>query len=145
MLHVCLVMPVRTLALRYFLPMVPIVCGFAAYALVSIGSRLRWAAAAGIILLCGWELAIAADLTYAQARETRLDAAGWFEAHAGPGDRIEYFGVKEAMPSFYRTSIQSRRIAGRVEWKKESGHGPRMLDYLRSDGPKTIISRRMYQ
>ena len=139
LLYFCLILPVRTVVLRYFLPMTPIVCGFAAYALVSLGrSRLHRFTIAFTALLCGWELAIAADLAYAQAHETRLSAASWFEAHATASDRIEYFGVREAMPPL-PAFIESRRIAGRIEWKKESGHGPRILKYLVEGGPKFLF------
>jgi hypothetical protein len=139
LLYVCLVMPVRTVVLRYFLPMVPIVSGFAAYALVAMSrSKARRAAVPLIAVLCGWQLAIAVDLTYAQVRETRLSAAAWLENHARAGDRIEYFGVREAMPPL-PAEIQSRRIAGRENWKKENGHGPRILQYLAAGGPEYVF------
>jgi hypothetical protein len=138
-LFVGLVMPVRTLALRYFLPMVIILCGFAAYGIFeATRSRFRWARLPLVILACGWELAIAADLSYAQAHETRLATAQWIHEHARSGDRIEYFGVREAMPPL-PADIPTRRIAGRTEWKKESGHGPRMLQYLATAGPEFVF------
>ena len=73
-----LVLPARVLALRYVLPVAILICGFAAFGVIAVSrSRLRLAAIPLIVLLCGWELAIAADLTYAQYRETRLATAAW--------------------------------------------------------------------
>lgn len=136
MLFVCLVLPVRTLALRYFLPTVIILSGFAAYGIFKLANaRLRWAV---IAIACCWELAIAADLSYAQWKETRLAAAAWIERHVRAGQEIEYFGVREAMPPL-PAEIPTRRIAGRVDWKKESGHGPRILEYLASGGPEYVF------
>jgi hypothetical protein len=129
-----LVMPARTLALRYFLPMVIIFCGFAAYGIFQF-ARARWAL---IALACGWELAIGADLSYAQMRETRAAAATWIHNHVRAGERIEYFGVAETMPPL-PAEIPSRRIAGRVEWKMERGHGPRILQYLATEGPEFVF------
>src|SRR5690606_26938374 len=34
---------------------------------------------------------------------------------------------------------QSRRIAGRENWKKERGHGPRILQYLAAGGPEYVF------
>jgi hypothetical protein len=83
-------------------------------------------------------MAIAADLTYAQAHETRTAAGAWFRAFAQPGERVEYFGVPEKMPPL-PGEILSRRVAGRVNWKRESGHGPRLLQYLAKEGPEFVI------
>jgi hypothetical protein len=138
-LFVGLVLPARTLALRYFLPLVIILCGFAAHGIFSIArARLRWALVPLIAVACGWELAIAADLSYAQFHETRLTAAAWIHDHVHPGQRIEYFGVREAMPPL-PAEIPTRRIAGRVNWKKESGHGQRILQYLVAEGPEFVF------
>ena len=138
-LFVGLVLPMRTLPLRYFLPLVIILCGFAAYGIFQVTRRrFRWALVPLITLACGWELSVAADLSYAQYRETRLMTAEWIGAHARSGDRIEYFGVREVMPPL-PANIPTRRIAGRTEWKKESGHGPRILQYLAAEGPEFVF------
>lgn len=138
-MFVGLVLPVRTLALRYFLPLVIILCGFAAYGIFQVTRRrLRWALVPLITLACGWEFAIAADLSYAQYHETRVTTAQWIHDHAHSGDHIEYFGVREALPPL-PADIPTRRIAGRIEWKKESGHGPRVLEYLANGGPEFVF------
>ena len=138
-LYFGLVLPARVLALRYVLPVGIMICGFAAFGVVAVSrSRLRWAAIPMMVLLCGWELVIAADLTYAEYRETRLATAEWLHEHARNGDRVEYFGVREAMPPL-PAEIVTRRIAGRTNWKKESGHGPRILKYLASEGPEFVF------
>jgi len=77
-------------------------------------------------------------LTYAEAHETRTAAAAWLQKFAHPGDRVEYFGVSEKMPPL-PADVQSRRIAGRVQWVFESGHGPRLLRYLATEGPEFVI------
>jgi hypothetical protein len=119
--------------------MVIILCGFAAHGILSIArARLRWALVPLIAIACGWELAIAADLSYAQSHETRLAAAGWIHDHVHAGEHIEYFGVREAMPPL-PAEIPTRRIAGRMNWKKESGHGPGILQYLETQGPEFVF------
>jgi Dolichyl-phosphate-mannose-protein mannosyltransferase len=139
LIFVGLMLPARTLALRYFLPTTIILCGFAAYGISELTrARLRWALIPLIGIACGWELAVAADLTYAQVHETRLAAAEWIGSHVRPGQHIEYFGVREAMPPL-PAEIPTRRIAGRVEWKMESGHGPRILQYLAAEGPEYVF------
>jgi Dolichyl-phosphate-mannose-protein mannosyltransferase len=136
-LFVGLVMPARTLALRYFLPMVIVMSGFAAAGVFAIARR-RAALVPLIAIACGWEFAIAADLTYAQTHETRLSAAAWIHDHVRAGQRIEYFGVREAMPPL-PAEIPTRRIAGRTEWKTESGHGARIMEYMAREGPEFIF------
>ena len=139
-LFLTLSLPTRVLVLRYYLPLAIIIDGFAAFALIKLGRRYgRLASAFGIVLVCGFRLGIAADLTYAQAHETRSEAAAWFGAFARPGDRVEYFGVSEKMPPL-AAEIRSRRIAGRTNWVRESGHGPGLLKYLAQDGPEFVIS-----
>jgi hypothetical protein len=134
-----LTLPIRMVGLRYYLPLTMMIDGFAAFALLEIGRRFsKPLAAAAIFVVCGYRLAMAVDLTHAQADETRTAAAAWFRAHAKPGERIEYFGIFEKMPPL-PTEISSRRIAGRTNWVMESGHGPSILRYLASEGPEFVI------
>ena len=135
-----LALPGRVLVLRYYLPLTMIVGGFAAFALVELGRRFGKPLAAGaVVLLGGYEFAMAADLTHAQAKETRTAAANWFRVNAKSGERIEYFGVFEKMPPL-PADLRSRRIAGRINWVRETGHGPSVLHYLASDGPEFVIA-----
>jgi hypothetical protein len=133
-------LPTRVLVLRYYLPVAILIDGFAAFALVQMGRRIgRAAAAAASVVVCGYRLGVTADLTYAQAHETRSQAAAWFRTFARAGDRVEYFGVAETMPPL-AAEIRSRRIAGRTNWIRERGHGPRLLEYLGREGPEFMIT-----
>jgi hypothetical protein len=132
-------LPTRVLVLRYYLPLAIVIDGFAAFAVIDLGRRFgKPVAGLGILTLCGLRLAIAVDLTYAQAHETRTAAALWFRAFAQPGERVEYFGIHEKMPPL-PAEIPSRRIAGRTNWVRETGHGPGILKYLVSEGPEFVI------
>lgn len=134
-----LTIPTRLVVLRYFLPGVLFVDAFAAYALVSLrGSSLRHLWLPLLIVLCGWRLLIGADLTYAQMHDTRYAASQWLAAHLRAGDRLEYFGITEKLPHL-SAQISTRRIAGRTVWKRESGHGPRILQYLSNGGPEYVV------
>jgi hypothetical protein len=59
------------------LPLTLFVDAFAASMVMRLRpGSLKWAVVPLIIMLCGWRLAIAADLTYAELHETRYAAAG---------------------------------------------------------------------
>jgi hypothetical protein len=124
---------------RYLLPLTLFVDAFAALALVKLrASRLASLFVPVAILLIGARLAMGIDLSYAQFRETRTEAAAWMREHARAGDRVEYFGVAETLPSLDRSLI-SRRVMGRTRWVGEFGHGPAVLEYLLKDGPAYLI------
>lgn len=136
---ILLVWAVGEVNVRYLLPLTLVVDLLAAVALMKLKrSRLGFAFVPAVILLCGWRLAVGADLSYAQARDTRYVAAEWMESHARAGDRVEYFGVKDTLPPL-DADIASRRIMGRERWTGEFGHGPAVLDYLRRGGPELVI------
>jgi 4-amino-4-deoxy-L-arabinose transferase-like glycosyltransferase len=138
-LFLALPLPTRLVVVRYLLPFTLIIDAFAAVAVMRL-RELQWRPLylVSIVTLCGWRLLIGADLSYAQYFDTRYAAGHWLEAHVRPGDSAEYFGVREAMPPL-PASIPTRRIAGRVQWKRETGHGPRMLAYLVSNGPAYVV------
>jgi hypothetical protein len=134
-----LVLPTRTAVLRYLLPLTLIVDAFAASAVVSLrDSRWRplWLPVA--VLLIGWRLAIAVDLTYAQQHDTRYAAAQWLKAHVRATDRIEFFGVAETLPPL-PADLMTRRIAGRTRWVGEVDHAPELLRYLGGAGPEFLV------
>jgi len=134
-----LILPTRLVVLRYLLPLTLIIDAFAAYALIALRqSRLRPAWVPLLILLCGWRLLIGADLTYAQYHDTRYGASEWLQAHVQAGERVEYFGVTETLPPL-PGSIETRRVAGRVQWVGEFGHGPAVLRYLKEQGPEYLV------
>lgn len=135
-----LILPTRTPVLRYLLPLTLVVDAFAAYAVLAVRqSRWRPMWLPLVVLLCGWRLAIAADLTYAQRHDTRYAASQWLTSHVRPGERIEFFGVAETMPPL-PAGITTRRIAGRTHWVGELGHGGEMLRYLASTGPEFLVT-----
>jgi hypothetical protein len=135
-----LILPTGIVLQRYLLPLTLILDAFAARALVSLRqSFLRAAWLPLLLVLCGWRLLVGLDLTYAEYHDTRYAAAKWIEAHAEPGDRIEYFGVTEVLPPL-SSEIKTRRVAGRTDWVGEFGHGPRIIRYLAEKGPEYVVS-----
>lgn len=138
-LFVMVIWPAGIAVLRYLLPLSLLVSAFAAYALMEArGSRLRPIWIPLLVILCGWQLLIGADLTYAQYHDTRYEAADWFKREAKAGDRVEYFSAPETMP-YLSSGIISRPVAGRVRWVGEFGHGPAVLQYLMKEGPEYVV------
>jgi hypothetical protein len=138
-LFVMLIWPTGIVVLRYLLPLSLLLSAFAAYALMEMRrSRLRPLWVPSFAILCGWQLLIGADLTYAQYHDTRYEAADWFKREAKAGDRVEYFGAPETMP-YLSSDIISRPVAGRVRWVGEFGHGPAVLQYLMKEGPEYVV------
>jgi hypothetical protein len=138
-LFVMLIWPTGVAVLRYLLPLALPVSAFAAYALMEMRrSRLRPLWIPSLVILCGWQALIAADLSYAQYHDTRYAAAEWFKREAIAGDRVEYFGASQTMP-YLSSEIISRPVAGRERWVGEFGHGPKALRYLMSEGPKYVV------
>jgi 4-amino-4-deoxy-L-arabinose transferase-like glycosyltransferase len=137
-LYLALPLPTRLVVVRYFLPLTLLVDAFAAFALMNLrSSRLRLFFIPALVILYGWRLLLGVDLSYAEYNDPRYPAAQWLEAHARSGDTTEYFGAREVMPPLPVT-IPSRRIAGRVDWERDRGHGPRILAYLATKGPAYI-------
>ncbi|MGE0126730.1 MAG: ArnT family glycosyltransferase [Blastocatellales bacterium] len=137
-LFVMLIWPTGIAVLRYLAPLALLVSAFAAYALMEMrSSRLRPLWIPSLVILCGWQALIAADLTYAQYRDTRYAAADWFKREAKTGDRVEYFGAPETMP-YLSSDIVSRPVAGRANWVGEFGHGSATLQYLAKEGPEYV-------
>jgi 4-amino-4-deoxy-L-arabinose transferase-like glycosyltransferase len=132
-------LPTGYAILRYLLPFTFVIDAFAASAVVMLrGSSLRALWIPALVILCGWRLLIGADLTYAQYHDTRYAASDWLRANAKPGDRVEFFGIGDAMP-YLPAEILSRRVGGRTQWKRESGHGSYVLDYLADKGPEYVV------
>src|SRR5262245_50361617 len=95
-LFLMLALPTGYAVLRYVLPLTLVIDSFAAFLIVRVrGAFLRPAWIPVLVILCGWRLLIGADLTYAQYHETRSAASKRFNAHAWPGDRVEYFGIAQ--------------------------------------------------
>jgi hypothetical protein len=125
--------------LRYLLPLTLFVDAFAALALVRLrDSKIRAAFVPLLVLLLTVRLLAVVDLSHAQRHDTRYAAADWLRAHYRAGERIEYFGVTETLPPL-DAGVDVRRIMGRQHWVGEFGHGPKVLDYLRSTGPTYVI------
>ena len=140
---VLLVFAVGLLVRRYVFPLTFFVDAFAAYALVGPSHRsLHWRrfGMAAALLAIGWRGVLAADLSHAQLYDTRYAAAEWITAHTRDGDRIEYFGHSQKLPTL-PAEIESRRILGRGdEWQGQFGHGPAVLRYLADgSGPELVI------
>ena len=134
-----LLLPTGHALLRYQLPFTLIVAGFAAYALGWLRrSALRALWVPALVVLCGFQLLVAADLSYAQLRETRTAAGRWLAAHARPGDRVEYFGATQKLPPL-SAAIRSRRVGGREHWHGQLDHGPALLAYLAGEGPEYVV------
>jgi hypothetical protein len=137
-LFVILIWPAGIVVLRYLLPLALLISAFAAYALMEMrGSRLRPLWIPLFVFLCGWQLLVGADLTYAQYHDTRYEAAAWFGSEARSGARVEYFGAAETMPGL-SADIISRPVAGRAQWVGSFGHGPSVLQYLSKEGPEYV-------
>jgi hypothetical protein len=125
--------------LRYLLPLTLFVDAFAALALVRLlDSKIRAAFVPLLTVLVTVRLLAVVDLGHAQRHDTRYAAADWLRAHYRAGERIEYFGVTETLPPL-DAGVDVRRIMGREHWVGEFGHGPKMLDYLRRNGPAYVI------
>ena len=132
-------LPTGVVVLRYFLPFALPITLFAAHAIVSLRrSPLRAVWVPALALVVGWNLLFAVDLSYAQFYDSRYAASEWLRTNAGPGERVEFFGVREKVPPL-PAEIPSRRLAGRTEWARESGHGRYVLDYLAQDGPEYVL------
>jgi hypothetical protein len=138
-LFLMLTLPTGIAVQRYLLPLTLVIDAFAARALVSLRkSFFRPAWTPLLLVLCGWRLLMATDLTYAQYHDTRYAAAEWIQSHAQPGDRLDYFGVTEVLPPL-PAEIKTQRVAGRVNWVGEFGHGPSVIRYLANEGPEYVI------
>ena len=138
-LFLMLALPTGYAILRYVLPLTLVIDSFAALLVLRVrGSFLRPAWIPLLVILCGWRLLIGADLTYAQYHETRSAASKWFNAHARPGDRVEYFGISQQLPHL-PAEINTRRVADRPDWKGRFDHGPAVLRYLAAEGPEYVV------
>jgi 4-amino-4-deoxy-L-arabinose transferase-like glycosyltransferase len=124
--------------LRYFLPITLFIDAFAALALLRLRAASRPLFAIALTVLLLGRLLPAADLAYAEWRDTRYDAGVWLQAAYQPGDRIEYFGVSDKMPPL-GAGIVARRIMGRERWTGQFDHGPAVLQYLRTGGPRFVV------
>jgi hypothetical protein len=134
-----LIWPTGIVVSRYLLPLALLISAFAAYALMEMRrSRLRPLWIPLFVILCGWQLLVGADLTYAQYHDTRYEAAAWLEREAPSGARVEYFGAAETMPGL-PADIISRPVAGRAQWVGAFGHGPAVLQYLSKEGPEYVV------
>lgn len=132
-------LPTGIVVLRYLLPLALIFSAFAAYVVVTLrDSRLRPLWIPSLVILCGWQTLIGADLSYAQYHDTRYAAAEWFEREAAAGARVEYFGAPETMPHL-SPEIISGPVAGRKRWVGEFGHGLSTLRYLTNEGPEYVV------
>jgi len=137
-LFLILIWPTGIVVLRYLLPLALLISAFAAYALMEMRrSRLRPLWVPSLVILCGWQLLVGADLTYAQYHDSRYEAAAWLEREARGGARVEYFGAAETMPGL-PANIISGPVAGRAQWVGEFGHGPAVLRYLSKEGPEYV-------
>jgi hypothetical protein len=138
-LFVLLFLPTGLVVLRYLLPLTLILDAFAAHAALAL-RRSRWSRASipVLVVLCAWRFAIAADLAYARQHDTRYGAASWLITHVQQGERVEFFGVAETLPPL-PADIHTRRVAGRIQWVGEHGHGGRVLQYLAADGPEFLV------
>jgi hypothetical protein len=133
-------LPAGVVIRRYLLPLTLIIDAFAARAAVAVrmsAPRAVWLPL--LILMFGWRLVVAVDLTYARQLESRSSASEWLITHASTGDRVEYFGVAETMPHL-PAEIESRRIMGRTDWVGETNHGPEVLRYLETEGPEYVVT-----
>jgi hypothetical protein len=137
-LFVVLILPAGIVVLRYLLPLALLISAFAAYGLMEMRrSRLRPLWIPVFVILCGWQLIVGADMTYAQYNDTRYEAAAWFERLGVPGSRVEYFGAPETMPGL-PAGVSSGPVAGRIQWEGEFDHGPAVLEYLSKKGPEYV-------
>lgn len=124
---------------RYYLSLTIIIDAFAAYAIIVIyKSYFKPISILLIFILLGYRLLPGADLTYAQFCDSRDDASKWLITHVKPDEQIEYFGMSQKLPHL-PVEIKTRRIAGRIKWKRELDHGPFVLRYLVQNGPEYLL------
>jgi hypothetical protein len=137
-LFLILTLPTGSVVYRYLYPLTFLLDAFAAAALLWVGRTYSRAAMAALcIVILGWRALVAADLSAAQFHETRVLAGDWLRDRARPGDTVEFFGVEQYLPPL-PAQILTRRIANRENWKQETTHGRRVLDYLRREGPRFV-------
>jgi hypothetical protein len=135
---ILVVRAVGIVVLRYLLPFTLLVDAFAALALIRLRRAQPAAFAVALTVVVGWPIAVSVDLSYAQWRETRQDAAAWLRAHYRPGDRIEFFGDEDTMPPLDQ-NMDSRRVLDRKTYMGQFGHGPAMKEYLARGGPEYLV------
>jgi hypothetical protein len=134
-----LFVPTGFVLLRYYLPLTLIVDAFAAYGILWLRKTpLRPICVPALLVVCALRLLVGLDLSYAQLYETRIAAGRWIEAHVLPGERIEYFGPAQKLPPLPAV-VESRRVAGRNDWRGQVGHGSAVLAYLSVDGPEYLL------
>ena len=94
-----LFVPTGFAILRYYLIVTPIVDGFAAHGILWLRqTKFRPLWIPTLLAVCGLRFLVGVDLSLAQLDETRVAAGHWIEAHALPGERIEYFGASQKLP-----------------------------------------------
>jgi 4-amino-4-deoxy-L-arabinose transferase-like glycosyltransferase len=138
-LFLMLYVPAGLVVKRYMLPLNLVLDAFAALALVRwrrAVPALGWAAL--LVLTLGWRGAVAADLTWAQHRETRYAAAEWFAANARPGDRVEHFGPSTKLPRL-GPGVEVRRVGGREEWKGDFDAAALRHALQGADAPEFVV------
>jgi 4-amino-4-deoxy-L-arabinose transferase-like glycosyltransferase len=138
LMFVLLVLPAGLSVRRYLLPVNVVLDVFAAVALVKLrGSSARFAWVPLLVLLLGWRGAVAADLSWAQHRDTRYAAGRWLAEHAAPGDRVAHFGPSTKLPPL-SSEIRTGRVGDREDWKGDFDPEPQ-LRWLASDGPEFVV------
>jgi hypothetical protein len=134
-----LALPTGIVVRRYFLPVMLFVDAFAACLVVAIWrSRMKAWGTALLVVLCGWRLLGAADLSYSQYHDTRYPAAAWLGVHARAGDRVEYFGSRASLPHL-PAAVQVRRIPEEIERSGEKSETPTILRYLAAERPDYVL------
>lgn len=139
LLFLVLAVPTGLVVRRYFLPLTLFVDAFAASLVVALW-RSSWkpVGTALVIVLCGWRLAIAADLSYAQYHDTRYPASAWLAEHAHSGDRIEYFGSRSPLPHL-SADVRTRRIPEEIQRRRKTSDAESIRRYFEEDKPQYVV------
>lgn len=135
----------RTVQIRYLMPAAFVLAVYAGHAAAAaaglrvpaIRVALRGLAAATVLLALAW----GTDLTYAMIRDSRLDAAAWFEATAKPGDRYEYFGSAQKnppLPARVESGLAVEYLGGMVVAPRDSQTVARIFDGWAARRPRFI-------
>jgi hypothetical protein len=92
----------RLVQIRYLMPAIILLTGFAAHAIVSLARSPRAAVrpfavvvGSAVVVLQGFA---ATDYTYQMLNDSRVDAGTWLAARAKAGNQVAYFGPSQTLP-----------------------------------------------
>lgn len=137
----------RLVQVRYLMPAMLLLLGFAASGVVAlVRENRRVAVAVGALLgiwLVGQEALVATDYTYQMLRDSRYVAGRWLAERAAAGSVVAYFGPSSTLPPLDASVVTVRATEARgMYWKPrvDDAKVAEILEHWREQRPDFIVT-----